>query len=319
MKKTIKKLSLVLILALFLSLSMFMFVACDDYEEMAQDFIVSWNVSANDSLEVIAGVVGRETISNGDYVERGSNVRFMWSGAESQRVEIRNGATLFHSHAGDGQWDMRNVTGNITVTFQTAENSFDVISHQEAWHKINYGENVVIVDTRSHSEWIYSRVPNSVLLPYDNYVEFYAPILLPDRSATILVYCRTGRRSLVVSDILVELGYVNVFEFGGIEEWRGYNPRHPSPPPADSDYRLPWPFALVQGCPDCGYFPSRCCPVYEGELCECPVAPVGQVRINLSIVNELPGWLLQSNAVTFQIRNQNNDIVRFNRVSHWVY
>jgi len=35
----------------------------------------------------------------------------------------------------------------------------------------------------------------------------------------ILVYCRSGNRSKQASEVLVELGYTNVKEFGGINTW----------------------------------------------------------------------------------------------------
>ena len=35
----------------------------------------------------------------------------------------------------------------------------------------------------------------------------------------ILVYCRSGRRSKNAAQILAELGYTNILEFGGILDW----------------------------------------------------------------------------------------------------
>jgi rhodanese-related sulfurtransferase len=43
--------------------------------------------------------------------------------------------------------------------------------------------------------------------------------LLTDKDQLILVYCRSGNRSKVASNDLVELGYTNVKEFGGIKDW----------------------------------------------------------------------------------------------------
>ena len=55
-----------------------------------------------------------------------------------------------------------------------------------------------------------------------NEKEFYLRlILLPDKSQLILVYCRSGRRSKEASENLVKLGYTNIVEFGGIQDWKG--------------------------------------------------------------------------------------------------
>ncbi|MBO5733484.1 MAG: rhodanese-like domain-containing protein [Clostridia bacterium] len=43
--------------------------------------------------------------------------------------------------------------------------------------------------------------------------------MLPDEDKQILVYCRSGRRSKIAAESLVELGYTNVKEFRGIIDW----------------------------------------------------------------------------------------------------
>jgi rhodanese-related sulfurtransferase len=43
--------------------------------------------------------------------------------------------------------------------------------------------------------------------------------VLTDKDQLILVYCRSGRRSKLAAEALVELGYTNIKEFGGIIDW----------------------------------------------------------------------------------------------------
>ena len=43
--------------------------------------------------------------------------------------------------------------------------------------------------------------------------------VLTDKDQLILVYCRSGRRSKIAAEALVELGYTNIREFGGIIDW----------------------------------------------------------------------------------------------------
>ena len=44
---------------------------------------------------------------------------------------------------------------------------------------------------------------------------------LPDKDQTLLIYCRSGRRSKEASEKLAKLGYTDVREFGGIIDWTG--------------------------------------------------------------------------------------------------
>ena len=43
--------------------------------------------------------------------------------------------------------------------------------------------------------------------------------VIPEKDSTVLVYCRSGNRSKTASSALAELGYTNIYEFGGINTW----------------------------------------------------------------------------------------------------
>jgi rhodanese-related sulfurtransferase len=44
---------------------------------------------------------------------------------------------------------------------------------------------------------------------------------LPDLDQIILIYCRSGNRSKQAAQKLFDMGYTNVYEFGGIIDWTG--------------------------------------------------------------------------------------------------
>jgi len=92
------------------------------------------------------------------------------------------------------------------------------ISPQEARSIMNENSNVVILDVRTEREFRENRIANSILLPFDE-IEENAEILLPDKDAQILVYCRRGIRSRVAANMLISLGYTNVLDFGGLDAW----------------------------------------------------------------------------------------------------
>jgi phage shock protein E len=79
-------------------------------------------------------------------------------------------------------------------------------------------EEVIILDVRTREEFEESRIEGALLIP-DYEIKELAEELLPDKEATILVYCRTGRRSELASRALIEMGYQYVYDFGGIVDW----------------------------------------------------------------------------------------------------
>lgn len=96
----------------------------------------------------------------------------------------------------------------------------------EAYHKITAEEakkmmdegGVTIVDVRTEEEYKEGHVPDAILVPNETIAD-EPPEALPDQDAKLLVYCRSGRRSKDASDKLVEMGYQNVYDFGGIIDW----------------------------------------------------------------------------------------------------
>ncbi len=92
------------------------------------------------------------------------------------------------------------------------------ITADDAKAIIDKGEFSVILDVRTKAEYDEGHIPGAVLLP-DNEISELAPTVLPDKDAVILVYCRSGRRSEAASKKLIELGYTNILDFGGIIDW----------------------------------------------------------------------------------------------------
>ena len=75
-----------------------------------------------------------------------------------------------------------------------------------------------MLDVREQSEYDAGHIPGAVLLPSGS-VQQMAADVLPDKDAKILVYCRSGNRSRTAANVLVSLGYTQVYDFGGIINW----------------------------------------------------------------------------------------------------
>ena len=90
----------------------------------------------------------------------------------------------------------------------TAEEAYEIMVSQE----------VVVVDVRTREEYDGGHIENAVLVPNES-IGSETPEALPDKEATLLIYCRSGRRSKQAAEKLLELGYQNVYDFGGVIDW----------------------------------------------------------------------------------------------------
>ena len=92
------------------------------------------------------------------------------------------------------------------------------ITAQEAREIMDTEEGYIILDVRTQAEYDERHIPGAVLIP-DYEIKERAEEELTDKDQLILVYCRSGRRSKLAAEALVELGYTNIKEFGGIIDW----------------------------------------------------------------------------------------------------
>lgn len=100
----------------------------------------------------------------------------------------------------------------------TADNSYQQITQEEAKEMMDTQE-VIILDVREQNEYDSGHIPGAVLLPVGTIDEDTAAAVIPEKDSTVLVYCRSGNRSKTASSALAELGYTNIYEFGGINTW----------------------------------------------------------------------------------------------------
>ncbi len=101
----------------------------------------------------------------------------------------------------------------------TESASFKHISQKEAKERMDSGDEIIILDVRTKEEYDEKHIPNSILIPNESILD-ERPELLPDLDAEILVYCRSGQRSAQAAKKLANMGYTNIYEFGGILDWQ---------------------------------------------------------------------------------------------------
>ncbi len=104
----------------------------------------------------------------------------------------------------------------LTACAQAA--SYEQITQEEAKQIMDTTKGYILLDTRTQEEYDQSHIPGALLIPHTEIAQ-RAEEALPDKDQLILVYCRSGNRSKQASEVLAELGYTNVKEFGGINTW----------------------------------------------------------------------------------------------------
>jgi rhodanese-related sulfurtransferase len=96
--------------------------------------------------------------------------------------------------------------------------TYKKITAMEAKKMMDEKSGYIILDVRTKDEYKGGHIPGAVLLPNESIGKETIDIL-PDKDQIILIYCRSGRRSKEAAVKLVNLGYTNIYEFGGIIDW----------------------------------------------------------------------------------------------------
>ena len=92
------------------------------------------------------------------------------------------------------------------------------ITAEEAKQIMDSEEGYIILDVRTQEEYNQGHIPGAIVISHEEIAE-KAEKKLTEKDQLILVYCRSGRRSKIAAEALVELGYTNIREFGGIIDW----------------------------------------------------------------------------------------------------
>lgn len=81
-------------------------------------------------------------------------------------------------------------------------------------------EGHILVDTREDNEWTAGHAAGAIHLS-KGIIERDIETEVPDKSATLVLYCGGGFRSALVADALQKMGYENPISLDG--GWRAWN------------------------------------------------------------------------------------------------
>jgi len=77
-------------------------------------------------------------------------------------------------------------------------------------------KNPVVIDVRTQSEFDAAHINGAKLIPYDQ-IKDKITEYVKDKNTEIALYCRSGRRSVIATTVLKELGYKNVENYGSMQ------------------------------------------------------------------------------------------------------
>ena len=103
---------------------------------------------------------------------------------------------------------------NIKLTYKS-------VSMAEGLKMMADSSDFILLDVRRADEFAAGHIPGAVLFTNELMTKADAEKLLPNKNQRIYVYCRSGRRSKEASQKLVDYGYSNVIEIGGILDYSG--------------------------------------------------------------------------------------------------
>ncbi|MBE6114046.1 MAG: rhodanese-like domain-containing protein [Erysipelotrichaceae bacterium] len=106
------------------------------------------------------------------------------------------------------------------VSCTSSQNTYTQMSMNDAMDLMENESDYVILDVRTLEEYNEKHILGAMNIPNES-IGTEEIDALPDKEQLIFVYCRSGNRSRQASEKLVELGYTNIIEMGGIGDWSG--------------------------------------------------------------------------------------------------
>ena len=100
------------------------------------------------------------------------------------------------------------------------ETTYRQINMDEAITMMEEESGYILLDVRTPEEFAEKHIPGAINVANETIGTDEIPEL-PNKDQLILVYCRSGNRSKQASEKLAAMGYTNIVEFGGINDWPG--------------------------------------------------------------------------------------------------
>ena len=114
--------------------------------------------------------------------------------------------------------------GKISMKGQKLEEeklTYKSLSMAEGIKLMSKDSDFILLDVRRPDEFTAGHIPGAIQFTNESMTKENTAEVLPDKAQKIYVYCRSGRRSKLASQKLVDWGYSNIVEIGGIIDYDG--------------------------------------------------------------------------------------------------
>lgn len=107
----------------------------------------------------------------------------------------------------------------LLVSACQSKESTQTTNQETHTETVTQNQSEVWIDVRSKEEFDSGHLQNALHIPHEEIGGKIAQ-LVPNKSAKINLYCRSGRRAEIAKKALTDLGYQNVVNQGGYEDLR---------------------------------------------------------------------------------------------------
>lgn len=109
------------------------------------------------------------------------------------------------------------ISFKFLTTKEEPTSSYNKITVDKAKEMIEK-EDVIIIDVRTEDEYNTSHIKNAILIPNET-IGNEKLKEVSNLNQKIIIYCRSGARSKKAAMKLINIGYKNVYDMGGIMSW----------------------------------------------------------------------------------------------------
>lgn len=113
---------------------------------------------------------------------------------------------------------IKNGTCKSAGTIDIPKSNYVKLTPAVAKASLDNDPSIILLDVRTEEEYKEGHLPGSILIP-DYELQDRVATELPDKEAVIFLYCRSGNRSKTAAYRLLEMGYTQVYDIGGIIDW----------------------------------------------------------------------------------------------------
>jgi rhodanese-related sulfurtransferase len=107
----------------------------------------------------------------------------------------------------------------LAVSCQGQSKKTEVLTPEQFSKKLSATAEKNLVDVRTPEEYAEGHLADAKLINYYN-EDFKSQLALLDKTKPVFVYCRSGKRSGASAELLVELGFKEVYDLqGGFTAW----------------------------------------------------------------------------------------------------